>query len=452
MPTTIYGQKACDACAKSKRKCGKELPMCDRCRVRRVKCTYPPVRPTNWVLYQPEGEPDSGVLLGSSDQSSSSSSSPVANSLAPSQIHSEDTIENALQLEAQPVKDLGQDTYPRLIELCSDNLRSSGLVEDGARTLQTDSVSLSLLKSAWFLTPDTWLVDPSEVNSQTRISHKVLMRFVRRLQALVSDWVLKGSSPLFHARLYKGRFPRLTQDSYTALAAYLTKTAHTEDMVVCIIADRFQQLEQEECEASSSSKKLDTFEHMARVHALLVLVVIGLFDGNIRLRHLAEQQIPLLMRWNVAMLESARVAADNGQLLLQNLLDDNLCLLRPDQQVLMNDQSEALWQAWILAESVRRTWLVVCGVESSYDVLQKGKVHCHGGLMFTTRNGVWEARSAWAWTKLCAERDVGFMRRGQTQRLFGEQTPDEVDEFGKIMLEVTFGTERVERWGMEVEY
>jgi len=223
-------------------------------------------------------------------------------------------------------------------------------------------------------------------------------------------------------------------------------------MVVCIIADRFQQLEQEECEASSSSKKLDTFEHMARVHALLVLVVIGLFDGNIRLRHLAEQQIPLLMRWNVAMLESARVAADNGQLLLQNLLDDNLCLLRPDQQVLMNDQSEALWQAWILAESVRRTWLVVCGVESSYDVLQKGKVHCHGGLMFTTRNGVWEARSAWAWTKLCAERDVGFMRRGQTQRLFGEQTPDEVDEFGKIMLEVTFGTERVERWGMEVEY
>jgi hypothetical protein len=85
-------------------------------------------------------------------------------------------------------------------------------------------------------------------------------------------------------------------------------------------------------------------------------------------------------------------------------------------------------------------------------MLQDGQLHCGGGLMFTTGEGVWDASSAWAWTKLCAEKDVGFMEHAQTKRLFGERRPDEVDAFGKLMLEATYGAERMESWRVRLAY
>lgn len=51
---------------------------------------------------------------------------------------------------------------------------------------------------------------------------------------------------------------------------------------------------------------------------------------------------------------------------------------------------------------------------------------------------------------MCAERNVGFMQRNDTERVLVEYRPDEVDEFGKALMELDFGMERMERWGMDV--
>jgi hypothetical protein len=71
--------------------------------------------------------------------------------------------------------------------------------------------------------------------------------------------------------------------------------------------------------------------------------------------------------------------------------------------------------------------------------------------MFTTRNGVWDAESAFKWTGLCAEANVWFMPRAQTQRLFLEAKPEAVDDFGQALLEIRFRIEGMERWGVTVE-
>jgi hypothetical protein len=48
--------------------------------------------------------------------------------------------------------------------------------------------------------------------------------------------------------------------------------------------------------------------------------------------------------------------------------------------------------------------------------------------------------------KLCSEKDVGFTQRFETKKLFTETSPADIDEFGKAMLEIAFGTELMERW------
>jgi hypothetical protein len=56
-------------------------------------------------------------------------------------------------------------------------------------------------------------------------------------------------------------------------------------------------------ENGMGSITLDSLERIARVHALLVYQFLGLYDGDIRLRHLSETYIPVLNRWMREMVQ-----------------------------------------------------------------------------------------------------------------------------------------------------
>ncbi|KAK4442942.1 hypothetical protein QBC34DRAFT_417967 [Podospora aff. communis PSN243] len=291
--------------------------------------------------------------------------------------------------------------------------------------------------------------------------HTSLKQTIAQFQTMVSSWATTGSSPFIHTHLYKAHLPRCVGDAFTSLAAYVMITqsqspspkhdSTAEDTVLRIIASKIETIILDE-DTNLKEKEIPTFSHIARVHALLVLVAIGLFDGDIRLRHTAERHLATLGRWNGEMLDAARRAAWSGELLLGGAA---ACFDgerrdgegMPCGTATKKSGVEALWQAFVLSETVRRTWLVCTGVRGAYRLPQDGQLHRAGGLMFTTAQGIWDAPSAWTWAKLCAEKDVGFMEHAQTKRLFGERRPDEVDTFGKLMLVATWGAERMEIWG-----
>jgi hypothetical protein len=200
---------------------------------------------------------------------------------------------------------------------------------------------------------------------------------------------------------------------------------------------------------SGGSMPLDPFEHIARVHALLVYQAIGLYDGDIRLRHLSERHIPVLKSWLLEMVQSASQATNLGRSVLSSTSE------KPSAHFTSSyiAQNEGLlWYSWILAESVRRTWVIGSAVQVILLVL-RGEMAppCQGGMMFTTRKGVWEAPSAVAWEKLCSDVHVGLMQMAESDRLFAEVPPEEVNEFTKVILEITFGRDRMERWGVQVD-
>ncbi len=281
-----------------------------------------------------------------------------------------------------------------------------------------------------------------------------LKRLMIKFHRWLTEWVEKGSNPFVHSRLYRTRFPRCIQDAYTALSCYLHKTASNEQTVLQIIEDRARQLLAEynvpsahsEAEnMDSSSITLDSLEHVARVQALLVYQVLCLFDGDIRLRHIAESHLPVLNGWMEQMIEHASHAVCLGGSVISSAHEQTAA------DFSLSDCENLLWYSWILAESIRRTWLVASGIQGTYLVIQQSQaITCLGGMMITTRRGVWEAQSARVWEKLCSAVNVGLMQVAEMGKLYTEVASEDIYDFTMFLLPPTSGEEQMERWAFQI--
>ena len=196
-----------------------------------------------------------------------------------------------------------------------------------------------------------------------------------------------------------------------------------------------------------SSATLDSLDHLARVQALLIYQLLGLYDCNVRLRHLAESHIPVLNSWMGQMVEHAsRALHSDSSVILSAQEEANAGLSLSDAP-----HCDNIWYSWILAESIRRTWLVTSGIQGLCLTIQHDQPQCIGAMMFKSRRGFWGARSAPDWMKQCSEVYGGLIHLAEADKLLAETAPEEVNDFTKLVLELTFGAERMERWGVQIE-
>lgn len=416
--------KACEACAKSKRKCGKEKPRCHRCESRDVDCIYPPARPSSFVLLQ-----DDPMTPASSNTSA------ALDRFA-------DIWDPNILLCPLPEFDLP-------LSACNVDLHLS-------RPSPTPPKHLTC---EWFMAPETWesfVLQKYARDPQWRppYSNAVLKRFLEGLQRRLYKWVSTGGTDFIHRRLYTFRNPRCVQDAQTTLALYLARTDSNEGAVFSTLHDRARQLLEDE-DRHATSNSLDLFEHLARVHALITYQIVGLLDGDIHLRTAAEGRMELLNTWLEQMFECVRVVSsfcpggiDDSVSVISNAIGLGIELGQAQESQVMRE--EVVWHAWILAESIRRTWITVQGLHTTYHALQKGWADCSGSIKLTAGQGMWGAPSSYAWAKVARETDIWFIEGTDMERLFIEATADKVDEFTKGIMEMTFGMERMERWGHTV--
>ncbi len=335
--------------------------------------------------------------------------------------------------------------------------------------------TLADLQSAWFLTPESWeTVGLLGTLPNRHITSRMLEEWACVIQGWLADWSTHGANVFVHHQLYASEVPPCIRDAFTTLASYHHRSSSTENMVFRIIGARITELargEAEKVQASSSAAEsdclqeveLDVLGHLSRVHALFAYVTIGLFHGNIRLRHVAESHLNLLVSWSQQMLRATARAAGSGQLLLSQAKKAprlGIYMLNPEEQqqpsemtlpliwrqLGLAEQEETLLHTWVLAESVRRAWLAARGVESIYRILRDEEIICPGGLMFTTRKGLWDADSAFTWANICAESDPGFLHIGMTDKLCLNSSPEDLDEFAKVIIKMNYRTERTRLW------
>lgn len=390
-------RKACASCKAAKRKCTKHLPRCRRCEQRKLTCIY-------------ESQPRLIIYQADADTATFS------------------------RLPELPVE-LG------ILDAPSPTFADSNLQTDRAPSVATCPL-LNDLRSAWFLTPESWNISPVDTGCLSPITMAEVYSFFDKMKDWLKEWTSTGSNPFIHAELYKKGTPSCVQDAFMALSSYQSRTEATTKMLHQFIEEKAHKLVH-----SGKSCRNGLLDQIGRVQALFIYCLIQIFDGDIRQRHHAERQLPVLYEWAKQMLEQTSQATRDDTLLFYNALTVYTPQLTSDPPIPRQTSPEqALWHAWIFSESVRRTWQVAMFLHSGYGMLKTGNATCHGCIQVTTRRGIWEADTAFAWTRLCAERSVGLLYRNATETLISDGNMDDVDEFTLAVMYLDFGAERMQRW------
>lgn len=312
--------------------------------------------------------------------------------------------------------------------------------------IQTPSAPAT--RADWFLGPETWMISQRvDTSAAMPVSKATMKKYVAVLQSWFERWVTTGSNPFIHSCLYSANFPACVQVAYATLASYIHRTPANTDTVLQIVEDRSNDLLREDGAildgvraeewADGGEQDVDLFAQLTRLHALMVYQIIGLFDGDIRSRHVAEGHTAVQNSWAGKLFHSAAKALPNTYAAATHLVG---CLPTP------STYSQQQWYLWILSESIRRTWLVAASLSPVFSALQQRWSACPGGVMYTNRNGLWNAASATEWEKQCLEKNVAFLQRFECARLLDEAEPADVDEFGTAILDMTFNGELLEKW------
>ncbi|TGJ88522.1 hypothetical protein E0Z10_g193 [Xylaria hypoxylon] len=311
---------------------------------------------------------------------------------------------------------------------------------------------LTLNNPDWFLQGNVWTIHEYELEDfQPKIGASHWKGYVKCVKRWLYKWVTDNHCPLIHTHLYdRAGFPPCLQDAYATLTAYMGKTEKNEDVVMQLVEDKSNALLRQHgsldtfpfvdsCEVSTSMTTIDTYGHLARVQALFIYQFIRLFDGDVRQRAQAEKLSVTLQEWRTQLWESAKV---NDY--LQDTIDDSDPSTTHPQSTYK--PVAHLWRYWILAESIRRIWMVVNYTHTVYLIMRDSQASCPGSIVYTLRRSLWEATSAAEWLNLANNKDPLFMRSDPPKILFAKASPVEVDEFGLSIVSIMWDSDRIDSW------
>ena len=276
------------------------------------------------------------------------------------------------------------------------------------------------------IAPESWQIFNGGDLALDRIDVPLLSAATMEILTWLQKWVSSGSTLFIHWRIYQDAMPRCLQDAYVACATYFGSIDLTKELVFRIIERNVEELVQDLAVPGRaiSSEPCGLVQHLARTQAMLIYQAIRLYDGDIRQRSAADKLCPTLDRWNREMLACALQSSQYVRSFSGGRSPDNT----------------VAWQAWCLAESVRRTWATSNVVQNAYHVLKGEASRCPGHLRFTARAGLWDARSALEWMEAQQNLDPLFYDEMNGREIVARANLDEIDAFGRWALRVT-GTE-----------
>lgn len=270
--------------------------------------------------------------------------------------------------------------------------------------------------------PESWQIRNGDPPVIERTDIPALKAGAMEVLTWLRGWVISGSTLFIHRRIYRDTMPRCLQDAYTACATYFSSSQHTKDLVFRIVERNIELLLHDHAmpELAADIDSCDFLQRLARTQAMLVYQAIRLYDGDIRQRAAADGICSTLDSWNHEMLK---------------------CAMESSQYVWAfssgrSQNDAAAWDAWCLAESVRRTWATINVTQNAYRVLKGEESRCPGHLRFTARVGLWDAPSCVEWMTAHRERDPLFYTEENGSDIVAKAKPDEIDEFGRWALRV----------------
>lgn len=329
---------------------------------------------------------------------------------------------------------------------CEDNIEVELPILDFGSPVRNKT---QVASSSWFLETDTWTIyyiDSERHNEHSVVHMSDFKQFIQTVKNWLSQWVRDTHCPFLHKQLYsESGLPSCLQDAFAAVAMYESKNDKNEEVIMGIIEEKANKLVNNPSFLPDSGvevqSSLRTVEQLARVQALFIYQFIRLFDGDIRQRAQAEVLIPTLKDWNNKLWESANLDASlETSFGIAGLFSQGL------GAKILDDPSGQQWCDWLLAESVRRIWLIGNYVQGVYLMMRDRQTGCSGGVSFTVRRGLWDAQSAATWMWLVRNKDPLFVPCHETDLMIPFVEAPEVDVLCLSIMGIMWGAPRLDFW------
>ena len=298
--------------------------------------------------------------------------------------------------------------------------------------------------------------------------HVTSQRLQYALEALMNapkQMAHENALPWCHPKLYRDEMPRAMQDAQACSALYVARNCANSSAVRRTIEARVSDLVASmppptpvteapmttttttttTTEAAAPTAALSPLETLARAQALILYQIMRLFEGDPAARAAAERTMPYLDNMAKAL---APVAAQDQPGPLPGSDDGNgppVLPLYPLAGTL------AFWEEWTLRESARRTLLLMHVLWLLYRLLRsQAPILCdkntYGRLTFTASAHLWQATDAVEFALAWGQRKHYVVANLGLVDILAEAEPDDIDQYGRIMLTAMLGVDEVKGW------
>ncbi|CAG8046817.1 unnamed protein product [Penicillium salamii] len=384
-------RKSCEACKSAKRRCDTAFPTCSRCLHKGLPCFYP------------------GRLL-------ETCADVIAN--IPTSTNNEQMIDLFSQNDyLRPIN-----AAPLHLSMRDTPLQDLTIVppQDRVDIFEGIPISQNVDLAMTRVTPPRQL---SEVLANR------LQFAVDVLQNIPKMVVTENQTPWAHRQLYKSGMPREMEDAFTCCSLYMTKNDVNSPVLMSIFDTRINDL-------LSAAAPTTPLGLLARVHALILYLIMRLFDGGIRTQPSSDSLL--------AVLEGATLS-----------LFDFIYIPHPSEprEVLpiAMDPIMSFWESWVFQESARRTVMMVFYfVKIQHFLHGKPLSTCDGKLglehAWYQSAHLWNAQSAFDFAVAWTENEHFIIHNADFSGVLQHATPGDVDLFGKMLLVTKIGINETKAW------
>ena len=386
MSTRASRHKSCLKCIQTKRKCDRMQPRCRRCIASNTECQY---IGRNRFPQQPSIQP------GEADHSFPLPTEPV------------DGTQPLANWQLQPYHTSSMVSLPTLylddtvFEFPNHPFNLGEMPYDdtfqfGYSSSSNDSsVAVQISSTNICMEPPITPPNTAEAIIRPRVEF-----VAKRLAAVPRRFASQAQTMFIHRMHFQYTCPTALQDAMSACALYSIKTEANQALVFGHVQQKCQQLV-----TSTDAQSASKMELLAALQSLVLYQMIRLFDGDVRLRALAEADESVTLQWANRL----KILLRDGAVVRHSAASSPITRVgfhtssSPSSPRDISVESSDNWQYWLTTESIRRTIITTHVLSGIYNFLKLGYDGPTPDLRvsFTAQTALWGAQSesGWRWAR-----------------------------------------------------
>ncbi|RYN76789.1 hypothetical protein AA0120_g11707 [Alternaria tenuissima] len=269
----------------------------------------------------------------------------------------------------------------------------------------------------------------------------------KRLAAVPRRFASQAQTMFIHRMHFQYTCPTALQDAMSACALYSIKTEANQALVFGHVQQKCQQLV-----TSTDAQSASKMELLAALQSLVLYQMIRLFDGDVRLRALAEADESVTLQWANRL----KILLRDGAVVRHSAASSPITRVgfhtssSPSSPRDISVESSDNWQYWLTTESIRRTIITTHVLSGIYNFLKLGYDGPTPDLRvsFTAQTALWGAQSesGWRWAREDANVENLEIWVERWDEAIMKARPEDLEDMGVCVMVMLRGVEGARGW------